>query len=265
MTTTHATLTPSGKGLKITDRPITAFSVDEVRALIKRYQWVAFKRVPTAPVAIDDLRTYLGQFGKLTDNDRRVDNVLKIDASKVDEGEVLLGQGFLPLHHDGALMGNAIDLVGIFCVQYQNVTGGGRTFVADLENAIKDVPADILETLRSHGIEGRPVDRYYTAASDTWHKIPGFVDVEGETVLNVGFPFRPGEQPSWLLRIPGVDDDRCAAMFETMRQILMSDQYCYYHEWEEGDLLLLDNRRTLHGREAFRGKRALANLQVLAA
>ena len=53
--------------------------------------------------------------------------------------------------------------------------------------------------------------------------------------------------------------------FETMRSVLMSEKYCYYHEWEEGDLLLLDNQRTLHGREAFRGERALANLQVRAA
>jgi alpha-ketoglutarate-dependent taurine dioxygenase len=35
--------------------------------------------------------------------------------------------------------------------------------------------------------------------------------------------------------------------------------------WNEGDLILLDNRRLLHGREAFRGERALANLQVRAA
>ncbi len=258
---TYSPLTPSGKGALITDRKVTDFSVAEIRALIARYEWLAFKQ---HPVTIDDLIPYLGQFGKLTENDRRQGHVLKIDASKVDEGEVLLGQGFMPLHHDGALMGNAIDLVGIFCVEYKQVTGGGRTFVSDIDGAIKDVPAETLRILREHGIEGRPVDRYYTAAADKWHSIPGFAEVEGKTYLNVGFPFRPGEQASWLLRIPGIDDDRCAAMFEEMRQIFMSDRYCYFHEWSEGDLLLIDNRRTLHGREAFRGKRALANLQVLA-
>jgi (5R)-carbapenem-3-carboxylate synthase len=264
MASTYPPLTPSGKGATITDRRITEFAPDEIRALLAQHQWLVFKRDPVRPVAIDDLITYLGQFGKLTDNDRRKDHVLKIDASKTDEGEVLLGQGFLPLHRDGALMGNKIEIVGIFCVQYQDVTGGGRTFITDIENGCKDVPAEILETIRAKGIEGRPVDRYYTAAADAWHWIPGFAETEGQSYLNVGFPYRPGEKPSWMLRIPGVDDDRCAEMFETMRTILMSDQYCYYHQWAEGDLLLLDNRKTLHGREAFQGRRALANLQVLA-
>jgi (5R)-carbapenem-3-carboxylate synthase len=170
----------------------------------------------------------------------------------------------MPLHRDGALMGNTIDLVGIFCVEYKDVTGGGRTFVSDVENACKEVPPEILEIVRERGIEGRPVDRYYTKASDQWHRIAGFAEVGGKSYLNVGFPYRPGEKASWMLRIPGVDDDRCQQMFETMRAILMSETYCYYHEWDEGDLLLLDNRRLLHGREAFRGQRALANLQVLA-
>jgi alpha-ketoglutarate-dependent taurine dioxygenase len=45
----------------------------------------------------------------------------------------------------------------------------------------------------------------------------------------------------------------------------MDERYCYYHSWSEGDLLLLDNKRTLHGREAFKGQRSLANIQVIAA
>ncbi len=261
MTSTYPPLTPSGKGALITDRRVTDFSVDELRALIARHEWLAFKQ---HPVTLDALIDYLGRFGTLTENDRRQGPVLKLDASKQDEGEVLLGQGFMPLHRDGALMGNHIELVGIFCVEYQHVTGGGRTFISDIDNACKDVPAEILDLLRERGIEGRPVDRYYTKAADTWHRIAGFAETDGKSYLNVGFPYRPGEKPSWLLRIPGVDDDRCAAMFETMRAILMSERYCYYHAWDEGDLLLLDNRKTLHGREAFRGRRALANLQVLA-
>lgn len=263
MTTIDAPLTPSGKGAKITGRKVTDFSVEELRGLVARHEWLAFKG---GGVSLDELIDYLGRLGKLTENDRRQGAVLKLDASKQDEGEVLLGQGFMPLHRDGALMGNTIELVAIFCVQYQNVTGGGRTFISDVDNGCKQVPAEILDVLREKGIEGRPVDRYYTKAADKWHWIPGFADADGKSYLNVGFPYRAGEKPSWVLRIPGVDDDRCAEMFETMRAILMSEQFCYYHEWDEGDLLLLDNRKVLHGREAFSGgQRALANLQVLAA
>lgn len=261
MSSTYPALTGSGMGARISDRKITDFSVAELRALIDRHRWIAFKN---HPVSVEEMIDYLPQFGKLTENDRRVGPVLKIDASKKDEGEVLLGQGFLPLHRDGALMGYNIELVAICCAQHDNVSGG-RTFISDIENGCKEVPTEILDILRDKGIEGRPVDRYYTKASDTWHWIPGFAETDGRSYLNVGFPYRPDEKASWMLRIPGVDDDRCQEMFETMRKILMSETYCYYHEWEEGDVLLLDNRKVLHGREAFTGgPRRLANLQVLA-
>jgi (5R)-carbapenem-3-carboxylate synthase len=261
MTTTYPPLTPSGKGALITERRVTDLSVDETRELIARHQWLVFK---DNPVSLTEVEGFLRQFGTLVENDRRRGAVLELDASKKDEGEVLLGQGFLPLHRDGALMGYDIELVGIYCVLHKNVTGG-RTFVTDIENGCTEIPQDILDLIRERGIEGRPVDRYYLKGADTWHKIAGFIEVNGKSYLNVGFPSPPGEKPSWLLRIPGVDDDRCQEIFEIMGRVLMSDRYCYYHVWNEGDLILLDNRRLLHGREAFRGERARAQLQGSAA
>jgi (5R)-carbapenem-3-carboxylate synthase len=255
---TYEPLTASGRGAKITDRSILDFSVEQIRDLVARYQWLAFKK----PVSADELLAYLGKFGRLVENDRRQRGVLKLDGSRKEE--VLLGEGFMPLHRDGALMGTDVALVGIHCLEYKDVTGGGRTFISDIESAVKHVPQEYLELIREKGIEGRPVDTYYTKPSDTWHWIPGFIEVAGKSYLNVGFPYRPGEKASWLVRIPGVDDDRVQAIFETMRSTLMDEKYCYYHEWDEGDVLLLDNKRTLHGREAFQGQRSLANIQVIA-
>lgn len=260
MATTYPALTPSGKGALITERRVTDLSVEETRELIARYRWLVFKN---HPVTLTEVEGFLRNFGALVENDRRRGAVLNLDASKQEDGEVLLGQGFLPLHRDGALMGYEIELVGIYCVVHKNVTGG-RTFVSDIENGCKEIPRDILDLIRERGIEGRPVDRYYLKTADEWHKIAGFIEVDGESYLNVGFPSPPDEKPSWLLRIPGVDDARCRQIFEIMGRILMSETYCYYHVWDEGDLILLDNRRLLHGREAFRGERALANLQVRA-
>ena len=94
------------------------------------------------PVAEGEVIAYLGQFGDLVQNDRRKGAVLKIDGSKKDE--VLLGEGFMPLHRDGALMGTSVALVGIYCVEYKNVSGGGRTFVSDIEGGSKEIPAAAL-------------------------------------------------------------------------------------------------------------------------
>lgn len=256
----YAPLTASGCGAVISDRKLTDFTKEEIWSLIDQYRWLAFKG---NPVNEEEVGGFLGQFGNLTQNDRRKGVVLKLDGSKDQEGEVLLGEGFLPLHRDGALMGTNVALVGIFCVEFKNIQFGGRTFITDTEGALKDVPQEYIDLLRERGIEGKPVDRYYMKSADEWHHIPGFIEVEGKSYLNVGFPSPEGEKPSWLMRIPGVDDAKFREVFNALEKVMMDEKYCYYHDWKEGDLLLLDNRKTLHGREAFTGQRSLANIQVL--
>ncbi len=255
--TAYEPLTQSGRGATIDDRSFLDFSVRELEDLIDTYQWLVFTR---HPLSVSDVRRHLGQFGPLVHNDRREDGVLKLDGSQ--KKEVLLGEGFMPLHRDGPLMGNDIALVGICCVEHRNVTGG-RTFISDIASAMTEVPPPILDIIREKGIEAKPVDSYYTKPADTWHPIPGFIEVGGTSYLNVVFPYAPGEKPSWLIRIPGIEDEEFQTMVDTLRTAILSERYCYYHEWSEGELLLLDNRRTLHGREAFHGQRSLVNVQVL--
>ena len=251
--------TPSGRGATIIDRSFLDFSIEEIDELIDNYQWLVFKR---HPLDVSDVVGHLSKFGRLVRNDRRQNGVLKLDGSKKEE--VLLGEGFMPFHRDGPLMGNDIALVGICCVEYKNITGSARTFVSDIASAIKEVPTAMLDVIREKGIEIKPVDGYYLKSPDTWHPIPGFINVGGTSYLNVVFPYAPGEKPSWLVRIPGVADELFQTIVETLRAALISERYCYYHTWREGELLLLDNRRTLHGREAFQGQRSLVNIQVLA-
>jgi (5R)-carbapenem-3-carboxylate synthase len=249
--------TQSGRGATVADRSFLDFSVEELEDLIDTYQWLVFKR---HPLSVSDVFAHLDKFGRLVENDRRQDGVLKLDGSQKEE--VLLGEGFMPFHRDGPLMGNDIALVGICCVEYKNVTGG-RTFISDIASAIKDVPATVLDVIRERGIEARPVDSYYLKPSDTWHPVPGFIEVDGGSYLNVIFPYEQGEKASWLVRIPGVPEEQFKSIVDTLRDALISEKYCYHHEWSEGELLLLDNRRTLHGREAFHGQRSLVNIQVL--
>lgn len=254
------TLTPSGKGIKISDRKATDFTREEIKHLLNQYHWIVFT---DNPVSETEALGFLNQFGPLTDNNRRKNGVLTLDGSKEQEGEVLLGQGFMPLHRDGALMGTHVLMVGILCLTYRQITRGGRTFITDLESATQAMPKAHLDLLRERNIEGKPVDSYYLKASTQWHPIPSFIEVEGKSVLNIGLPYPTDEKPSWLVRIPGVDYDKAQEILFDLARIMMDPQYCYHHTWQEGELLLFDNRKTLHGREAYSGQRTLANIQVL--
>ena len=81
-------------------------------------------------------------------------------------------------------------------VEYRNSTGGARTFISDIASAVEEVPAVMLDVIREKGIEIKPVDGYYLKSPDTWHPIPGFIDVAGAGYLDVVFPYAPGEKPS---------------------------------------------------------------------
>jgi len=137
------------------DRSFLDFSIEEIDELIDNYQWLVFKR---HRLDVSDVVGHLSKFGRLVRNDRRQNGVLKLDGSKKEE--VLLGEGFMPFHRDGPLMGNDIALVGICCVEYKNVTGSARTFVSDIANAIKEVQPAMLNVIREKGIAIKPVDGY---------------------------------------------------------------------------------------------------------
>ena len=61
-----------------------------------------------------------------------------------------------------------------------------------------------------------------------------------------------------------VPEDVSNRVFANLRRALFDERYVYYHDWREGDLLLMDNYAVLHGREGFQAaRRALANIQVV--
>lgn len=250
-------LTPSGKGISFENRPLEDFSKEEITELLNKYHWIAFKK---NEISLGDLTNYLEQFGSVVKNDRRDGAVLKVDGGKKEE--VFLGNGFLPLHKDGLLMGNNVGMVSIFCMEYNEVSDG-RTFITDIENAINEVPNEIQDLLRAKGMDVKPLDAYYLTSSDKWYHMSGFLEVDGKEYLNIGFPYKRGEKSSWLTQIEGLNEDEFYEVFDVLDKAVMDPKYCYFHDWEKGDILLFDNRKTLHGREAFKGQRALANIQVV--
>lgn len=53
------------------------------------------------------------------------------------------------------------------------------------------------------------------------------------------------------VEIVGYDDQKGAALIETLRQHLVQDKYRYQHQWQVGDIVFWDNQLTLHSRTAF--------------
>jgi hypothetical protein len=244
-------LTASGAGRRVAPR---ADSIPPDGATLRA--WLdehRFLVVRDAARDVEGARAWLAQLGPLIEHERRKAGVLQLDGSK-DASEVLRGCAGMPLHKDGLLMGLDVPFVGIFCERFRQVQDG-RTRICDAQAA--------LALLRENGIEAQAVDTdYYLKEGGTWHPLPAVIDTPEGPSLNLGLPYDADDRPSWRVRIAGVDEPTSDEALGRLRAVLHDPRFTYRHAWSEGDLLLLANHRVLHGREPYRGDRALANLQA---
>jgi alpha-ketoglutarate-dependent taurine dioxygenase len=208
----------------------------------------------------------LTRLGPVNHAETRKDGAVLVEAERDDE--VFRSNHPLPMHKDGILTGFDVWYVGIHCVEHLDVTGG-RTYVSDARRALERMdPADVA-LLHEHGVEGMAVDRtgYYRAEYEgTWHRVQAF-RARGDELpgLHLGLPHAPGEPESWRVRVADVEPAVSDRVLGRLRSALFDPDHVYYHEWREGDMLLMDNYAVLHGREGFTGRRRrLANIQVLA-
>jgi alpha-ketoglutarate-dependent taurine dioxygenase len=256
------TLTASGAGViadirGLNEEARTKYLLD----LISKHRFVVIKHFSDS---LDDALALMGSFGPLNDAPTRDKGVLKLDTSQ--ENEVLRSHEALPLHKDGLLTAYDVAMVGIFCMEFKNVNGG-RTYIADTSTAVNALPAAHLNLLKTVGFEGLPVDDtgYYARDTAKWHPFKAFVPGDnGEDTLHIGMPHLPGEKEGWKVRIPSVGQEESDEIFYNMIRIFSNPPYVYFHDWEEGDIVIFDNYKVLHGREAFSGgPRELANIQVV--
>ena len=253
-------LTQSGAGCAL-DWSVVAGDADSIRELQALLANRRFAVLHGVGSDVESAKAILRNLGPLVEHEKREDGVLSLDGSK-DEEEVLRGQEYMPLHKDGLLMGISVQWVGIFCEVFRDVSNG-RTFISDASCALDAIPRDVLEALEQYGIEAEAVDSdYYLKEAAKWHPLVAIEKRPAGVSLNLGLPYRAGTRPSWRVRIAKVAQLKSDQLLAELEAVLMASRYLYQHEWREGDLLLFDNQRVLHGRESYTGSRRLANLQV---
>lgn len=71
-----------------------------------------------------------------------------------------------------------------------------------------------------------------------------------ELARRLGEPIPANAERSWNTRVQGVSDEKSTALLGELNGFLSQKRCCYSHPWEAGDVLILGNYRTLHGRTA---------------
>ena len=134
--------------------------------------------------------------------------------------------------------------------------GQGNTWYANMYRALSQMPDDLRQR-----IEGRNAnhDSAYTSAGELRKGMDAVNDVsEAPGAVHplivrhpdTGQPaLFPGRRMNAYVKDLSIDDSE--ALLDDIWDWCVRDEFIYVHQWQPGDLLIWDNRSTLHRRDSF--------------
>ncbi len=165
-----------------------------------------------------------------------------------------LGAGEAVWHTDMSYLPNPPDASLLYAVEIP--PEGGDTWVAGMHAALEDLPAD----LRAR-IEGRRIkhDGTYNSGGFLRQGVTATDDLEqapGALHPAICRHPRTGREALYLGRrrnayVEGLDRAESEALLDALWAHATRPEYCYRHRWRVGDMLIWDNRATLHRRDPF--------------
>jgi len=136
------------------------------------------------------------------------------------------------------------------------VTDGGRTWFGNMMAAVESMPPELRKRLEGQMINH---DSSYTSAGDLRKGMQAVTDVSAapgarhpavrpHSVTEREALFLGRRTNGWVV---GMDVAESDALLDDLWAWCTRDEFLYAHEWRPNDLLVWDNRSTIHRREAF--------------
>lgn len=260
---TRAPLTESGLGVELTVRQQDEGIAQEIRDEALAHGAVVVRGLEFDEPAFQEFGRSLGDligrsFGEGSSGFVEL-------SGAVDEGKIVTGRGPLPLHQDGFLYGDHPDLILLYAIESNGANTSGRTTICDQITAWAEMPERLAKVLTEGALEYLVEDREFILnVPDDWYEIPTSWTYHGTRTLNISLPFEPGVPRGWTMRVAGMSENDSQAFYAELDQWLNGPRYLYAHQWQQGDLLVINNPMTLHGRTALRGElvRRLLRCQI---
>ncbi|ADU71472.1 TauD/TfdA family dioxygenase [Pantoea sp. At-9b] len=254
---------PSGFGAKIAKEDFITASPESIKKILMRQGFAIIKNLN---IDANDFRDIYSSYGNVVEYaDEKISvgfgyrDTLKLEGEK---GKIVTGRGQLPLHADGGLLLSQVDLVFLYAVEIKNLKFRGATTLCDHKLACDEMPQHLLRVLEEETFEVRVLEHgYYVDVSPAgWFKVPVFTDLGWIRKMLIYFPFDKDQPASWESRIIGFTARETQDFFKELSQFIKQPRYFYKHYWEDGDLLIMDNRRVIHEREEFNEDRIVRRL-----
>jgi len=264
-----ASLTESGAGIVIDG----SSAVDEASraALVKQILSVSaserFVLVRNLDLSEDAFRYVVRALGEPVQHKFQTgsSDLMKLPATR-EKGNVVLGRGMLPCHTDGLFVGHRPDLLMLYASEFSDLPGSGETTVIDQVAAMAEMPERLRSVMENAMFEYQIVEtgHHMVSLEDKWFEKKPVTMERGRSCLAVSLQFPPGTEKSWNIRVKGASEEESAAILKELDDWVYQKRYMYQHPWQVGDLLIIDNYGTLHGRTAIseNGLRCLFRGQV---
>ena len=177
--------------------------------------------------------------------------------------KIISGRGELPFHADGSLL-KSVDHIFLYASEIDHLKFQGGTIVVDNATVFEEMPLHLRRVLEEEKFETLGVENGYYAEDiqPDWFQVNAFTDLGWTRKYHVYSNFQ--KDPSWITRVKGFSDAEVKRFFDELDNHFRNPKYSYLHHWTKGDLLIMDNRRTFHAREAFskESKRILFRIQT---
>ena len=230
-------------------------TVDEIREAVHRDGLVIIRA--EQPMDKDDWRSFCQPFGEFMRWDFGDINELIL---KKDAKNYLYSEQAVPMHWDGAFA-TAPSLLMFYCIESDG-QGGETTFVdthAILEYATTEEIA-LWEKLKLHYQTDKVAHYGGRICSSMISKHPHL----NMNVLRYAEPVETELNPVHL-EIEGLTNEEQTFFVESIRAKLYDKRFCYAHAWKPRDIIIADNHRLLHGRNALEGNvsRHILRIQII--
>jgi len=229
-----------------TRRPPDEPMAETLRTALDRHQLLLF-RDQTLDV---DAQIALGEcFGPPlveNDNGQRFQFV-----SNVRE-DGILGDGRFAYHSDHAFMEQPIDVISLYGLEAPK--GCGRTHFTNALRAGSELPDELRS--RVAGLRARHIIDPEADSETVVARGHPLSDALPHSLHPILWPHpRTGDPVLYVNEqqtdsIEGLDETEGRGLIEALFAHLYSPRYVYVHEWQEGDLVLWDNRALQHARDA---------------
>ncbi|WP_329182103.1 TauD/TfdA family dioxygenase (plasmid) [Streptomyces decoyicus] len=175
-----------------------------------------------------------------------------IQEQRADSDNSQFRTGAIPMHVDAHLNANGVSYIGWECLEapYE----GGETLIASSEAFFEAAPGGLVETLRDIKIEywSRVSGFYVERPEGNPVVAPVQVDpVTGGDALCVGVDHPEDPSRNFGAAVVGYTKERSRELFAQLAHVLSRPDVMYTHKWRAGQVLMMDNRRVLHGRAEY--------------